>query len=430
MKLLHKSMRIYLFFSVIIFAASVPVFYFLVQDLWIQDVDESLIFQKEKIISGIGSSKFDSTTISDFTNIASKLDLGITIDPLPLSQQERDSVYYNSFYDNTRTHVEPFRELKSIVKIDNQFYRILIRKDLVENADLIQSIVIAEALLFLLLLTGILLLNSYFSKKTWRPFYHLINQLKSFEIDKGQVFITEKSDIDEFEELNRSVLQLTENNIKVFNSQKEFTENAAHETQTPLSVIKNQVDLLAQNENLSLEQADIIERIDKNIRYMTKLNRNLLLLSKIENVQFDRSEVVDIHSIVKEVIDTFYEQIELKGIKLTVGLSSQPNLQSNSHLVHSLISNLLKNAIKYNITNGYIDISLSGNSFLILNSGVNHSLPSDQIFERFYKKSDLAESSGLGLAIAKRICNLLEFDLKYEFKPGNIHLFVVNFKIS
>lgn len=377
MKLLHKSMRIYLFFSVIIFAASVPVFYYLVQDLWIQDVDESLIFQKEKIISGIGSSNFDSTTISNFTNIASKLDLGITIDPLPFSQQERDSVYYNSFYDNTRTHVEPFRELKSIVKIDNQFYRILIRKDLVENADLIQSIVIAEALLFLLLLTGILLLNSYFSKKTWRPFYHLINQLKSFKIDKGQVFITEKSDIDEFEELNRSVLQLTENNIKVFNSQKEFTENAAHETQTPLSVIKNQIDLLAQNENLSLEQADIIERIDKNIRYMTKLNRNLLLLSKIENVQFDRSEVVDIHSIVKEVIDTFYEQIELKGIKLTVGLSSQPNLQSNSHLVHSLISNLLKNAIKYNIPNGFIDISLNGNSFLILNSGVSHSLPSD-----------------------------------------------------
>jgi signal transduction histidine kinase len=370
-------MRIYLFFSVIIFAASVPVFYYLVQDLWIQDVDESLIFQKEKIISGIGSSNFDSTTISNFTNIASKLDLGITIDPLPFSQQERDSVYYNSFYDNTRTHVEPFRELKSIVKIDNQFYRILIRKDLVENADLIQSIVIAEALLFLLLLTGILLLNSYFSKKTWRPFYHLINQLKSFKIDKGQVFITEKSDIDEFEELNRSVLQLTENNIKVFNSQKEFTENAAHETQTPLSVIKNQIDLLAQNENLSLEQADIIERIDKNIRYMTKLNRNLLLLSKIENVQFDRSEVVDIHSIVKEVIDTFYEQIELKGIKLTVGLSSQPNLQSNSHLVHSLISNLLKNAIKYNIPNGFIDISLNGNSFLILNSGVSHSLPSD-----------------------------------------------------
>ena len=430
MKLLHKSLRIYLFFSVIIFAASVPVFYFLVQDLWIQDVDESLIYQKEKIIAGIGSSKFDLATISNFTGMASKLDLGISVDPLPSAQQERDSVYYKSFYDDTRTHVEPFRELRSFVKINCQYYQILIRKDLVENADLIRSIVIAEALLFLLLLAGILLLNSYFSKRTWLPFYNLINQLKYFKIEMGQTFVAEKSDVDEFEELNRSVLQLTENSSRVYNSQKEFTENAAHETQTPLAVIKNQIDLLAQDKNLSLEQADIIERIDKNIRFMTKLNRNLLLLSKIENVQFDRSEEVDVDSVVQEVIDTFSEQIELKGIKLVLKLNCQPILSSNSQLVHSLILNLLKNAVKYNIPNGYIELILSNEELRISNSGVNHALPNDQIFERFFKKSDLAESSGLGLAIAKRICNLLEFELKYEFEKDNSHLFIVNFRLS
>lgn len=430
MKLLHKSLRIYLIFSVIIFTVSIPVFYFLVQDLWIKDVDESLIFQKEKIISGIGSGDFDTTTISEFTNVASKLDLGISINPLSTAQPDIDSIYYNSFYDKTRTHEEPFRELMSIVKINNQYYKILIRKDLVENADLIRSIVIAEALLFLLLLAGILVLNSYFSKKTWRPFYHLVDQLKSFKIDKGLVFKTETSDIDEFEELNRSVLLLAENNIRVFNSQKEFTENAAHETQTPLAVIKNQIDLLAQDKNLSKEQADIIERIDKNIRFITKLNRNLLLLSKIENVEFDRSEKVDLSSIVTEIIYIFNEQIELKGIQLTLNLNCKPVIQSNSYLVHSLISNLLKNAIKYNIPNGYIEISLSENAFWISNSGVTHALPKDRIFERFYKKSDQAESSGLGLAIAKRICNLLEFDLQYEFENENNHLFSIIFRLS
>lgn len=430
MKLLHKSLRIYLLFSVIIFAASIPVFYFLVQNLWITDVDESLIFQKEKIISGIGSSDLDSAAIGGFTDIASTLDLGISIIHLSTAQPDRDSIYYNIFYDKTRTHEEPFRELKSVVTINGQYYKILVRKDLVENADLIRSIVIAEAILFLLLLGGILALNSYFSKKTWLPFYHLVNQLKSFKIETGQVFKTQKSDIDEFEELNRSVLILTENNIKVYNSQKEFTENAAHETQTPLAVIKNQIDLLAQNENLSQEQAEIIERIDKNIRFITKLNRNLLLLSKIENVQFDRSEEVDLSSIVTEIIDIFNEQIELKGIQLVLNLNCRPVIQSNSYLVHSLISNLLKNAIKYNIPKGYVEIRLNDDSLMISNSGVNYELQKDHIFERFYKKSDQAESSGLGLAIAKQICNLLDFGLKYEFIKENIHRFSIDFRLS
>lgn len=463
MKLLHKSLRIYLLFSVIIFAASIPVFYFLVQDLWIEDVDESLIYQKDKIITGIGSSDFDSTTIGGFTDIASKLDLGISIVPLTTIQPDQDTIYYNelprskfsrdqkantqaernsipkggvfnkngiNFFDNTNSHEEPYRELRSFVHIKNQYYKILIRKDLVESADLIQSIVITEAFLFLLLLVGILLLNSYFSKKTWLPFYHLVNQLKSFKIEKGQVFKTQKSDIDEFEELNKSVLILTENNIKVFKSQNEFTENAAHETQTPLAVIKNQIDLLAQDENLSQEQAEIINRIDKNIRFITKLNRNLLLLSKIENVQFDRTEEVDLSSIVTEIIDIFNEQAELKGIKLILNLNSKPIIQSNSYLVHALISNLLKNAIKYNIPEGYIEIRLNDDSFLISNSGVNRALPKDAIFERFFKKSDQTESSGLGLAIAKQISNLLDFDLKYEFKKENDHVFSINFRLS
>lgn len=430
MKLLHKSTRIYLLFSVIVFTASIPVFYFLVQNLWITDVDESLIFQKEKIISGISSSDLDSATISGFTDIATTLDLGISINQISTARPDKDTIYYNTFYDKTRTHEEPFRELKSFVSINGQYYKILIRKDLVENADLIRSIVIAEAILFLLLLAGIMVLNSYFSKKTWLPFYYLVNQLKTFKIETGQIFKTQKSDIDEFEELNRSVLILTENNIKVYHSQKEFTENAAHETQTPLAVIKNQIDLLAQNENLSQEQAEIIERIDKNIRFVTKLNRNLLLLSKIENVQFDRSEEVDLCSNVNEIIGIFNEQIELKDIQLILNLTSRPVIQSNSFLVHSLISNLLKNAIKYNFPKGFIKISLNDDSFLISNSGVNHALPKDQIFERFYKKNNQDESSGLGLAIAKQICILLDFKLKYDFEKENHHLFSVVFRIS
>lgn len=428
MKLLHKTLRVYLTISVVVFAISVPVFYFLVQNLWITDVDESLIYQKTKIVAGIGASEKIPSSISEFSEIADAFDLGVSIERLEKPVAEKDSIYYNIFFDEVRAHQEPFRELRSVVTVDGQYYLIIIRKDLVENEDLIRSIVIAEALIFLVLLAGALLLNNYLSKKTWRPFYNLINQLNSFKIDKGLAFKIEKSDIDEFEELNRSVLQLIENNIRVFNSQKEFTENAAHETQTPLAVIKNQIDLLSQSENLSKNQADILERIDKNIRFLTKLNRNLLLLSKIENNSFDRSEDVDIHAVLMEVISIFNEQIDLNGIQLSLKLNDHPIVKSNPFLVHSLLSNLLKNAIKYNLPNGRIGITLATNSFCISNTGATQALPKHQIFERFYKKSDKAEGSGLGLAIAKQICILLEFELNYEFAEKNLHSFSVIFR--
>jgi signal transduction histidine kinase len=428
MKLLHKTLRVYLAISVVVFAISVPVFYFLVQNLWITDVDESLIYQKRKIVAGLGSYESIPPSVGEFSQIANAFDLGVSIERLEKPVAEKDSIYYNDIFDKVREHQEPFRELRSVVMVSGQFYLIIIRKDLVENKDLIQSIVIAEALIFLILLAGALLLNNYLSKKTWRPFYNLINQLKSFKIDKGLAFKTEKSDIDEFEELNRSVVQLIENNIRVFNSQKEFTENAAHETQTPLAAIKNQIDLFSQSENLSKSQSEIIERIDKNIRFLTKLNRNLLLLSKIENNSFDRSEDVDIHSVLKEVLSIFNEQIDLNGIQLSQKLNDYPIIKSNPFLIHVLLSNLLKNSIKYNLPDGHIEITLSSDALCISNSGGTHALPKHQIFERFYKKSNKAESSGLGLAIAKQICNLLEFELNYEFKGTRTHSFSVIFE--
>jgi signal transduction histidine kinase len=428
MKLLHKTLQHYLTFSVVIFVVSIPMFYFIVQKLWIEDVDDSLVYQKEKIIAGILSSGLDSTNISGFTETAQKYDLGISITLVENSVPEKDSIYYNSFYDETRSHVEPFRELKSVVKIDGKSYKMFIRKDLVESADLIRGIALIQALLFFLLLIGIFLLNQYFAKKTWRPFYRLVERLNTFRIDKEEPIHAEKSNISEFNELNQSVAKLTENNIRVFRAQKEFTENAAHETQTPLAAIKTQLDLMAQEPGLTQKQSEFIERMDKNLRHLSQLNRNLLLLAKIDNDQFDVTEPVNLSLTLKETTGIFEEQWKLKEINVQVKIQNAPVIISNAYLMQLLFSNLVKNAVKYNIPGGFIEIELIGNIFRITNSGQKKPLPADDIFRRFYKKGEQESSSGLGLAIAKRICELLKFEISYNFQePGN-HSFVVNFR--
>ena len=427
MKLFHKTLYVYLTYSIIVFVISVPVFYLLVQHLWIEDVDDSLLFQKEKIINGISSFRTDSATIMQFSETAMAFDLGIYVVPLKNQPPDYDSIYNNSFYDKTRMHVEPFRELKSIVNVNGISYKIIVRKDLVESIDLIRGIILTQAMLFLLLLAGNALLNNFFARKIWRPFYHLVSQLNTFRIEREEPIITEKSNINEFNDLNNSVINLTQNSIHTFRAQKEFTENAAHETQTPLAVIKSLVDLLTQDEHLTKEQAQIIERMDKNIRHMTKLNRNLLLLAKIDNAQFDIFEKINVHEILEESIEVFEEQIKLKGIRLILMLEKQPTIESSSFLFHLLVTNLIKNALKHNTKNGFIEIYL-GNYFLsIANSGENSPLPENAIFNRFYRKGQQEESSGLGLAIAKRICELLKFELKYSFEKNNKHSFLVSF---
>jgi len=427
MKLLHQTLRVYLFFSVIIFAVSIPLFYFLVQNLWMRDVDESLIFQKDKIVSGIISSGLDSASIAGFSSTAGNLDLGISVSVLREFRPEKDTIYNNRFYDETRAHIEPFRELKSVVNINQKCYEIRIRKDLVESADLIRGITVTQVILFFFLLAGLILLNHYFAKKTWRPFYQLVNLLNTFRIDEEKPIQPEKTEIDEFNDLNQSVSKLTENNIRTFKAQKEFTENAAHETQTPLAAIKTQLDLMAQESGLTKKQAEFIERMDKNLRHLSQLNRNLLLLAKIENDQFDITEPVDIAQTLKEATGIFEEQWKLKGINVQVKIQNSPVISSNAYLMQLLFSNLVKNAVKYNIPGGFIEIELNENIFRIINSGQKKPLPSDEIFRRFYKKGEHDGSSGLGLAIAKRICELLKFGIEYHFEKNNRHCFTVDF---
>lgn len=428
MKLLHKSLNVFLVFSLIVFVVSIPVIYYLVQYLWITDVDESLFYQKEKIMLGLASHSVDSVSVRNFSAVAESFDIGVEVVLLAEAAVSKDSVYYNNFYDATRMHVEPFRELTSIVNVNDAWYKITVRKDLVESIDLIEGVVLVQISFFIFLLVGIILLTGYFSKKVWKPFYFILAKLKTYNIDREESIQVYPSDVEEFNHLNQSLQHLTAKNIKIYKAQKEFTENAAHETQTPLAVIKNQLDLLAQDKQITRKQSEIINKIDGNVSLLSNLNRNLLLLAKIENKQFDKTESFLVSDIIREVYEAFDEQIHLRGIRFSSTIAEDEAIHSNPLLVHLLVSNLIKNAIKYNVKNGWIAVTLKQDTFCISNTGRNFPLPNDKVFERFFKQARQTESVGLGLAIVKKICDSLNFEIAYQFANPNKHSFTVVFK--
>jgi signal transduction histidine kinase len=186
------------------------------------------------------------------------------------------------------------------------------------------------------------------------------------------------------------------------------------------------LDLLAQDENLTEQQSEIITRIEKNVRILSKLNRNLLLLARIENEQVDKTGQTNISAVVDETCSALEEEIKMKGLTLSLSLLPDVPVISNEHLVHSLVANLITNAIRYNIPRGRIDIQLGNDRFEITNTGQGHSLDESRIFERFYNSKG-AGGSGLGLAIAKKICLTLGYELNYRFSMPDHHTFTVKF---
>ena len=266
-----------------------------------------------------------------------------------------------------------------------------------------------------ILIVLIFFLNRILLQKLWNPFYETIIKVKQYRLDKGSKMALSSSKIIEFEELNNSIEELIENNLNVYLNQKQFIENASHEMQTPLGVIRNKVDLLTELPSLNIEQAALIDAITEQVDRLTRLNKTLLLLSKIENNQFTEKESVNIDTIIEEYCEDFVDLIDFKKITLSIDKHSPAILLMHMDLARILISNLIKNAINHNIYGGFINITIEANKLVLINSGKElHSSP-EILFERFNKRSDNPQSSGLGLAIVKSICSFYNFSISYSY---------------
>lgn len=198
----------------------------------------------------------------------------------------------------------------------------------------------------LLLVSGLLYLNRRLSQQIWTPFQKTLASLKKFQLNQQQLPAFTKSDIKEFQELNTAIETMVEHSISVYKTQKEFTENASHELQTPLAILKNKLDLLLQSEGLTEQQYQLAEEMNGALLRSTRINKNLLLLAKIENNQFDSSEKVSIDTILLQSLDTLKEYMDQKNIGLVQHIVFPVDKNASSGLTELLCNNLLLNAIR------------------------------------------------------------------------------------
>lgn len=423
MRLLQVNLRGLLVYALILVLISIPVSLVSIQALLNEEVDESISHQADQFLHHIKGFEYLDDLTTDL-EVLDQLSYNIHIKP---SDGTAISKTFEtiSLYDSIEHEVRPFRQLSSAVVIKGKPYLLTVRMSLVNNDDLVMAIGLVQITLSVLLIAGLLLLNRSLSKRLWKPFYKTLDQLKAYELDKSESIPIEPSKIVEFNDLNKTVSHLTERNRKVFLNQKEFIENASHELQTPIAIFQSKIDTLMQSPNLTQTEADTLSELESSAQRMSRLNKNLLLLSKIDNDQFLPTESVDVSALIQNQITNLQPMAQLEGISITSNLSAL-EITSNRTLIEVLASNILHNAIRYSEKESKIVVSLHHQHFSVSNKGSKLRIDAAKLTERFSKESSDPNSSGLGLAIVKKICDTLGYKLSYDFND-NTHTFSVNF---
>lgn len=334
----------------------------------------------------------------------------------------RDTMIY--LYDKMET--EPARALTQyFIDEENRAYKIEIFTSSIEKKDLIETIAWWLFTLALILLLTIIIVYVWIYKKSMKPLYLLLNWQKNYNLGKKNQPLPQMSSIKEFQELYIATNQSTQRVEKAFEEQKNFIGNASHEIQTPLAISINRLENIL-NQDISEELAEEIVKTISTLEHLTRLNKTLLLLTKIENNQFLEKENLSLASIVNNSMEVFKEIYEYKSIKLSIEVESDLNVNINKTLCEVLINNLIKNAFIHNIENGEISIKIYSNKIVFSNTSKSNELDAEKIFQRFFKESSSNSSIGLGLSLVKSICNNNNIKLDYYWQ-NNLHNFCLCF---
>lgn len=332
----------------------------------------------------------------------------------------KDTYQDTLMYMQNEKDLEPVRMLSTAFHQKGKYYELKIISSMVEEDDLIEDLFFALIWLYVALLASILLVNNLLLKKIWRPFYDLLEQLKRFRLGREQSFKPVETNVKEFKVLNETVGALVNHAVDIYSSQKQFIENASHELQTPIAISMNKLELLAERNNLPDSDMETVGQVIQTLERLTRLNKSLLLLSKIENRQFSDTENVSVNQIVKELAEEFADFAEFKDVTLVVEEKADLSVLVNKDLAAILISNLLKNAIVHNTSPGKVNIEINPDSFKITNSAKGAALDPEKMFHRFHKDSEDKNNTGLGLAIVKAIISYYGFNIQYRFDKNHV----------
>lgn len=340
-------------------------------------------------------------------------------------------VYSKPFFKDTMllepgdNEMVPHRELYFTINHKGQPFTIVLRHLLLGRDDIAEGTLLIISGLLLLLAASLILILNIVTRRLWKPFYDTLKRISKFKIGSLPPGLN-KSNIDEFNALNNTIENLLVKIDSDFKRNKEFNENLSHELQTQLAIIRNTTENIINQKGTNEDSitARGLKSIYSSVNKLYQVQKSLMLLSKIGNLEFNKTTNINFRDIAEQVLEKYSEAFALRKIKISSDMDNC-HLSIDSGLAEIMANNLFKNALKHNINNGYVLIKLNAQSLIIENSGLQYKGNPEQLFQRFSKGEN--GNYGIGLSIVKQICELYSYHISYTIEENSKHIIQVLF---
>lgn len=422
MKLTTHAIRSLIVPLVLIFTVWAGIFYLILSEELIDEVDDQLEVYSEQIMRQWLSGQ----TLPDSADGSNNTYYIRQVSPDEYAMDKGVEYEFKDIYIASRRENEPARVMHTLFeKADGTCWKLTVKTPVYERNEVIVTILGFTLILLIVMLLAIIAIFAWAFVRHTRPLYKILTYLDEYVIGEHRTLDNE-TDVTEFKRLNQSVTDCINRIEEVYARERRFIGDAAHELQTPLAICQNRIEMMMEEEGLAEQQVAELAKMQQTMSELIRLNKTLLFLSKIENNQYVSQDTVDVNRKLHRQVELLEEVYASKGITVNVHEKGIWKLTANEELVTALLGNLLRNAFLHNCPDGLIDIYIKEGALCMANTGETEALDTSRLFDRFYKGNHSKKNSnGLGLSIVKAICDVSNLDISYSYAEKK-HFFTVH----
>jgi len=414
-KLLSKTTFFYLVFTFLAFSLSAV--------FLIQDAEE---FINEELEHRFGYTERKIRRQVEEGNAVVKVFRNAELSELPgNSKTSSATVYSDTLIFNAETEeMQLYRKKTIFFKEKNKSYKLTIIKSLQDFYRLKNDIFGALIPAFAILALALILFSSFLSGSLFKPFNKILSQMRTYKIGSDESLRKVNTTTSEFRKMQQLYHEMVGRIEHDYRNLKEYTENMAHEIQTPLTVIRNKTENLIGDDAVMEVHASSVKIIYDETNHISKLGNTLNLLTKIENQEYRNAEQISTQAVIEQHLESISEVAKLKSLKIEKKLSANHVLLIDPFLLDILLKNLLRNALRYGSQEGPIRIETTADRFSLSNYGKPLGEGQERLFERFFRQNGTQTAQGLGLSLVKKICDLNNLAINYVYE-NNQHIFTI-----
>ena len=402
------------------------VIYLFTDDISNHHLQERLVDKRKKFMSGLSQDHIDDLIQSqaNFTDYNILKEEFIILTPI----KEMINIGRGNFTKQTREiegEMQEYLVYTYYFRFNEHNYRLEIGETMSVLTQLEKSIWLFTFLALLISIAVTLIIDIAFTNRLLRPFYNIVDK-KLNKIHDPLLFsyVPEKTNTEDFVLLDKSLMQLMEKVSKQLDVEKQFTSNVSHELLTPITTLSTRFENILNDKNLSASTFQKINASLVTLSFLKRTIKDLLLIAKIENGQYDKFEKIIPLNLIDEITQEMEDLLATRDIKLHNMFSKDLYITGNPTLMHILFANLIKNAIKYNKQHGMIRVSNSiKNGGIVLSFEDSGTGMTEEVVKRIFNRYERfslpqEEGHGLGLAIVKSIAAFHSANIYVSSIPG------------